>query len=180
MTPCPALGFSTWLVPPPPPGWACNHVSDPPRRSATTAQRHTAGPSCPGSGRAISEFGTPSSVPSCASPVQSQWLDFTGVDVRVSAPMVFPSGSSCVLCGKGGRSSSQPSLSATLCRISRELALHLRSQGICLRTYLDDWLILANSGSLSLQFPPSGSLGFIPTWKKSDLSTSQRFHFLQT
>ena len=40
---------------------------------------------------------------------------FTGVEVGVLAPMVFPLGSSCVLWGKGGRSISGPSFSASFC-----------------------------------------------------------------
>ena len=83
---------------------------------------------------------------------------------------------------------SRPSLSASLSlwvftHITKKLALHLRSRGTRLRTYVNDWLILANSSFLCRFhlheiLSLSSSLGFLPNWKNSDLSPSQRFHFL--
>ena len=64
------------------PGWACYHTSHPPRRLATAAQWHVAWPSRSGSGRSVSESGTPPSAPSSAPPVSFH----TQVRSLVSAP----------------------------------------------------------------------------------------------
>ena len=118
-----------------------------------------------------------------------QWLVFSGVVVRVSARMGFPSGSSCVLWGEVGRSILGPPFWSLYASVGfhphyqRIGSLHFRSRGTRLWTYPDDWLILVDSSSLCLfhlqEFLSlSSSLGFLPNWKKSDLSPFQRFHFL--
>ena len=59
-------------------------------------------------------------------------------------------------------------------RVVSALAAHLRSQGLRLFTYLDDWLLVANSESvlrshLSLLLHLTQGLGFIINWDKSEL-----------
>ena len=68
-------------------------------------------------------------------------------------------------------------------RITRELACLLRAQGIRLRMYLDDWLILAQSSTacrthLQAVLSQARLLGFHPNFQKSELNPSQRFEFL--
>ena len=68
-------------------------------------------------------------------------------------------------------------------RITRELACCLRSRGIRIRMYLDDWLILAQSAQtcqthLRTVLSQARLLGFHPNIQKSELTPSQRFEFL--
>ncbi|XP_076450421.1 uncharacterized protein LOC143286671 [Babylonia areolata] len=68
-------------------------------------------------------------------------------------------------------------------RVVRELCLALRSKGIRLRVYLDDWLILAESRALcqhhlNLVRNQCQSLGFLMNAEKSELEPSQQFEFL--
>ncbi|XP_076438995.1 uncharacterized protein LOC143277910 [Babylonia areolata] len=68
-------------------------------------------------------------------------------------------------------------------RVVRELCLALRSKGIRLRVYLDDWLILAESKALcqhhlSLVRNQCQALGFLMNTEKSELEPSQQFKFL--
>ena len=68
-------------------------------------------------------------------------------------------------------------------KITRELAILARSQGIRLRMYLDDWLTLASSKVLSLSHTEkvlalTSSMGFLPNWEKSALTPSQQFVYL--
>ena len=81
-------GFPPWYGPPPPPGWACSQTSDQPRRSATAAQRHTARPSCSGSGRSVSESGTHLSAPSSAPPARP--ISRTGAFVSARSTGPYP------------------------------------------------------------------------------------------
>ena len=68
-------------------------------------------------------------------------------------------------------------------RVVRELLLHLRSRGMRIRAYLDDWLILASSRALcesevSTAMDITQALGFRPNLGKSELSPAQLFTFL--
>ena len=68
-------------------------------------------------------------------------------------------------------------------RIVRELCLFVRSKGIRIRAYLDDWLILATSRSLCqahtrLLLDVSDRLGFLINRRKSDLCPAQSFTYL--
>ena len=68
-------------------------------------------------------------------------------------------------------------------RVTRELALQVRSRGIRLCMYLDDWLILAQSATLcdsqTAQVRAlAASLGFVINLEKSELTPSQKFQFL--
>ena len=68
-------------------------------------------------------------------------------------------------------------------RITRELAITLRSKGIRIRMYLDDWMTLAASESLcgyhTQQVVSTASeLGFTPHKEKSSPTPSQKFSFL--
>ena len=68
-------------------------------------------------------------------------------------------------------------------KIVRELLASLRSEGIRVHAYLDDWLLLAaSSQTCSLHarvlVDRSMELGFIPNWDKCDLSPSQSFVYL--
>ena len=68
-------------------------------------------------------------------------------------------------------------------RVVREFLLRLRSLGIRIHAFLDDWLILASSQVLCQQNVEASldlarSLGFRPNLQKSDLTPSQQFVFL--
>lgn len=68
-------------------------------------------------------------------------------------------------------------------RLVREFLLVLRSQGIRIRAFLDDWIVLAPSQALcrthiAQTMDLTLSLGFRPNEKKSELEPSQRFTFL--
>ena len=68
-------------------------------------------------------------------------------------------------------------------KVTRELYLHARARGICLRVCLDDWLVLASSPEMCLCHSQQvlhlcRSLGFSLNEEKSDLRPSQRFKFL--
>ena len=68
-------------------------------------------------------------------------------------------------------------------RVVRELMLSLRRQGIRVRAYLDDWLVLAQAKALCAEHVATVSsqalaLGFRLNWKKSDLEPKQQFTFL--
>ena len=68
-------------------------------------------------------------------------------------------------------------------RVTRELAISLRSQGIRVHMYLDDWLTLAQSSPLCMDHSQqvintASRLGFSPHWEKSSLTPSQKFTFL--
>jgi hypothetical protein len=91
------------------------------------------------------------------------------------------SGSGSASCGTGRPSSFErfPSVSLSLfgffTLIVRELCLHVRSKGVRLRAYLDDWLISAGSRQLcqvhtSLLLDVSLRLGFLFIYRKSNLA----------
>ena len=68
-------------------------------------------------------------------------------------------------------------------KITRELCRFVRGQGIRLRVYLDDWLLLAASEDLCARqcrriLDLCSSLGFVLNKEKSDLTPSQRFVYL--
>ena len=68
-------------------------------------------------------------------------------------------------------------------RITRELASALRSRGIRIRMYLDDWLVLAQSSrscraQTQTVLSQARLLGFQPNFQKSELTPSQNFEFL--
>ena len=68
-------------------------------------------------------------------------------------------------------------------RVTRELAISLRSKGIRVHMYLDDWLTLAQSSPLCRDHTQqvvttASDLGFSPHWEKSSLDPSQEFVFL--
>ena len=68
-------------------------------------------------------------------------------------------------------------------RVTRELALSLREQGVRLRMYLDDWLILSQSQETCHVHTQSvlleaSSLGFVLNLQKSELTPSQQFQYL--
>lgn len=68
-------------------------------------------------------------------------------------------------------------------RVVRELLLKLRADGMRIRAYLDDWLVLASSRALcesevSKAMVLTRALGFRPNLGKSELSPSQQFTFL--
>ena len=67
--------------------------------------------------------------------------------------------------------------------IARELGKVLRSMGIRIRMYLDDWLVLADSQErcgrhMKTLLSATSHLGFLTNLDKSDLTPSQRFCFL--
>ena len=68
-------------------------------------------------------------------------------------------------------------------KVTKELASLARSEGIRLRVYLDDWLVLAQSESLCLRHTQrvlrlAVRLGFTPNEAKSELTPSQSFTYL--
>lgn len=68
-------------------------------------------------------------------------------------------------------------------KVVREYLLSLRSQGIRIRAFLDDWLLQAASRSLCSQHVKIAldraiSLGFRPNYQKSELEPSQHFTFV--
>ena len=68
-------------------------------------------------------------------------------------------------------------------RIARELGSVLRSMGVRLRMYLDDWLVLGDSQELcqrhmQVLLAATRQLGFQTNLEKSDLTPSQQFCFL--
>ena len=68
-------------------------------------------------------------------------------------------------------------------RVTKELCLVARRQGIRLHVYLDDWLLLAQSearcrGHLEFVLNLCSNLGFILNDEKSDLIPSQSFLYL--
>ena len=68
-------------------------------------------------------------------------------------------------------------------RIARELGTVLRSMGIRIRMYLDDWLVLADSQErcgrhMNTLLAATSHLGFLTNVGKSDLTPSQRFCYL--
>ena len=68
-------------------------------------------------------------------------------------------------------------------RVTRELAIALRSKGIRIRMYLDDWMTLAQSSKTCSDHThqvvtTASELGFSPHLEKSSLTPSQTFTFL--
>lgn len=68
-------------------------------------------------------------------------------------------------------------------KITKELCRVVRSQGIRLKVYLDDWLLLAQERDFCLQHSKvvldlCARLGFILNEEKSDLVPAQRFQYL--
>ena len=68
-------------------------------------------------------------------------------------------------------------------KVVRELCIALRSRGIRIKVYLDDWLILASRSTTCSNHAQNvlawcRELGFIPNYEKSELIPSQQFTFL--
>ena len=68
-------------------------------------------------------------------------------------------------------------------KVTRELAIRIRSMGIRIRIYLDDWLILAQSAvkcedHTSQVISNAQALGFVLNLQRSELTPSQTFTYL--